>query len=87
MAMVYTTQLPDGTTVQWVIDNVVDSFGPAGLSQPQRYKRVNFHTYRGDSSYVEVQLQPGWVDRAVELIQQHVNELYELVGRQGPPVT
>lgn len=82
----YTPQSADGTQPQWVIDNVVDSFGPAGLSQPQRYKRVNFHTYRGDTSYVEVKLEPGWVERSLELIQQHVDDLYALTGRQGPPV-
>lgn len=86
MSMQYTPSSADGTQPQWVIDSVVDSFGPAGLSVPQRYKRVNFHTYRGDSSFVEVPLAPGWIDKATELIQQHVDDLYALTGRQGPAV-
>lgn len=82
------SEFPTGPAIggnpQWVIDSIVDSFGPAGLSQPQRYKRVNFHTQQNDSSFVEVPLAPGWVNAAVDAIQQHVDELYELKMRQGP---
>lgn len=72
---------------QWVIDSIQDSFGPAGLSVPQRYKRVNYHTFQGDISYIEVPLQPGWQDAAASAIQKHVDELYELKSRTGPMVS
>lgn len=84
--MTYTAPNTADGQPQWVIDSVVDSFGPAGLSQPQRYKRVNYHTWQGDPSYVEVPLAPGWVDAAVKEIQQHVDDIYALKQRQGPQV-
>lgn len=80
----YSSPQPSEPQPQWTIDNVTDSFGPAGLSVPQRYKRVAYHTREGDSSYVEVPLAPGWPDEAVRQIQAHVDEIYALKAAQGP---
>lgn len=84
MTIDYNPPTPGSAQPQWEIDSIVDSFSPAGLSVPVRLKRVNYHTAQGDVSYVEVQLQAGWMDTAVELIQKHVDELYELKSRHGP---
>jgi hypothetical protein len=68
----------------YVVVKVEDTFGPvSGLSVPNRRKRVTFRFPDDTESFVEVDLAPGWTEKARELIEQHVAETMELLGLRG----
>jgi len=82
------TETEDSAVHTYVVDKVEDVFGPiSSLSAPNRRKRITFHLPDGVPQFVEVDFTADWVEQARAAIEQHVNELLEVLSMRGEPLT
>lgn len=67
----------------WTITNVVDAFGPGGLSVPTRVKQVYFKLVTGQESYVEIPLSQFNPDNVHAIVDEHAKAMLAALDLKG----
>lgn len=70
----------------WTITNVVDAFGPGGLSVPSRVKQVYFKLVTGQESYVEIPLSQFNPDNVHAMVDDHAKTLLAALDLKGETI-